>query len=183
MTPRMPSPIGHALGGVAIVWAADLAATRRETTGRAVTSPRMVAICAGLAMLPDADLLVPGWHRLATHSVTAAALVFIVAAVVTGKVTRDAVLCGLAYATHLLLDWMAADSYPPPGIQLFWPFSHAWFISGWDLFRQTARQRFLTAPIMRQNAVAVAQELAILLPVVAALWWLRQRRRPAGALE
>src|SRR5262245_38452581 len=103
MTRRMPSPIGHALGGMAVAWAADLVDRRRS-------SPSVVAVCAGLAMLPDADLVAPGAHRLATHSVTAAALVFIVAAVVTGKVTRDAVLYGLAYASHLLLDWLAADT-------------------------------------------------------------------------
>jgi membrane-bound metal-dependent hydrolase YbcI (DUF457 family) len=172
MATRMPSPIGHALGGVAVAWAADLIDRRRS-------SPSVVAVCAGLAMLPDADLIVPGAHRLATHSVTAAALVFIVAAAVTGKVTRDAVLYGLAYASHLLLDWLAADTYPPPGIQLFWPFSHQWFISGWDIFRQTARQQFLTAPIIRQNAIAIVQEVAILGPVVAALLWLRRRQRQA----
>jgi membrane-bound metal-dependent hydrolase YbcI (DUF457 family) len=169
MAPSMPSPIGHALAGVAVVWGADLVDRRRS-------SPRVVAVCAGLAMLPDADLLLPGTHRMATHSVTAAALVFIIAAAVTGKVTREALLCALAYGSHLLLDWLAADLYPPPGIQLFWPFSHRWYISGWDIFRQTARQQFLTAPIMRLNAIAVAQELAILMPPLAVLWLARARK-------
>jgi membrane-bound metal-dependent hydrolase YbcI (DUF457 family) len=174
MAARMPSPIGHAVGGVAVAWAADLVDRRRSP-------PVVVAVCAGLATLADADLVVPGAHRLATHSVTAAAVIFIVAVAVTGKVTRNAVLYGLAYASHLLLDWLAADYYPPPGIQLFWPFSHEWYISGWDIFRQTARQQFLTAPIIKQNAIAVLQEVAILGPVIAALWWFRQRQQHSTA--
>jgi membrane-bound metal-dependent hydrolase YbcI (DUF457 family) len=180
MTALMPSPIGHALAGVAVAWSADLVDGRRS-------SPRLAATCAGLAMLPDVDLLVPGFHRTATHSLTAALLVFIIAAAVPGKVTtndvrplngatrdwRAALLCSLAYASHLLLDWLGADWFPPRGIQLLWPFSDRWFISDWDIFRQTARRHFLTAPIIWQNVIAIAQELAILLPIVLVLWLVR----------
>ena len=170
MTPRMPSPIGHALAGVAVAWTADLVDGRRS-------SPRLVATCAGLAMLPDVDLLVPGFHRTATHSISAAVVVFIIAAAVTEQVThhgwRTAVLCALAYASHVLLDWLGADRFPPRGIQMLWPFSHRWLISDWDVFRQTVRQHFLTAPIIWQNVIAVAQEIAILLPIVLVLWLVR----------
>lgn len=181
----MPSPIGHALAGVAVAWAADLADGRRS-------SPRLVIVCAGLGMLPDADLLFRGAHRTATHSITAAVLTFIIAAAVTGQVTRCqtpssgvrhptmvsdtwrvATVCALAYASHLLLDWLGADHFAPFGIQLLWPFSDRWFISNLDLFRQTARRDFLTAPIIRQNAIAVAQEIAILAPILVALWLIR----------
>jgi membrane-bound metal-dependent hydrolase YbcI (DUF457 family) len=164
----MPSPIGHALAGVAVAWSADLATGRRA-------SPRLVATCAALAALPDIDLVWPGAHRTATHSVAAVVLVTIIAAAVTGRVTRwrTASLCGAAYASHLLLDWMGVDNFPPRGIQALWPFSDRWFISEWDVFRQTARQHFLTAPIVRQNLLAVAQELAILLPILAVLWLVR----------
>jgi len=164
--PLVPSPIGHALAGVAVAWSADL-------LDRHPSSGRLVAVSAGLAMLPDADLLIPSMHRMGTHSVMAAALVFIVAAVVTGKVTRTAVICGAAYASHLLLDWLGADDSPPRGLQLFWPFSDAWYISGLDVFRQTARRQFLAAPVIWGNAIAVAQELAIMLPIVAALYLVR----------
>ncbi len=175
----MPSPIGHALAGVAVAWSADLADGRRS-------SRRLVLVFAGLGMLPDADLLFPGAHRTATHSITAAVLTFIIAAVVTGEVTglrasrfgalarwRTATVCGLAYASHLLLDWLGADYFPPFGIQLLWPFSDRWFMSNVDLFRQTARRDFLTPPIIRQNALAVAQEIAILAPILLVLWLVR----------
>jgi membrane-bound metal-dependent hydrolase YbcI (DUF457 family) len=202
MTARMPSPIGHALAGVAVVWAADLADGHRS-------SPRLVATCAGLAMLPDVDLVLRGTHRMATHSLIAAAAVFIVAALVTRQVTprrpgcqtpqrhdaggrhlnaatqgwRIALVCALAYASHLFLDWLGADRSPPRGLQLLWPFSDRWLISDWDVFRQTARQHFLTAPILWRNTVAVAQELAILLPIVLGLWLVRVKTAPRFSTE
>jgi membrane-bound metal-dependent hydrolase YbcI (DUF457 family) len=184
----MPSPIGHALSGVAIAWTASLAEPH-HATGPTV-SDRWLPLYVALAAAPDLDLLVHGAHRTATHSVTAILLVTIVAAAMTGRVTffrasrfggqarwRVALICGISYGSHLLLDWLAADNYPPRGIQLLWPFSSRWFISDLDLFRQTARQEFLTAPIIRQNAIAVAQECLILLPILALIWWARRRQR------
>jgi membrane-bound metal-dependent hydrolase YbcI (DUF457 family) len=173
----MPSPIGHALSGVAIAWTASLAEPR-DAAGRTV-SDRWLPVYVALAAAPDLDLLVHGAHRTATHSVTAMLLVIIVATAVTGQVTRwhVALLCGISYGSHLLLDWLAADNYPPRGIQLLWPFSSRWFISDVDLFRQTARQEFLTAPIIRQNLIAVGQELLILLPVLALIYWARLRQQ------
>ena len=143
----MPSPIGHALAGVAVVYAADAIDGRRSST-------TALAICAGLAMLPDIDLFAPDAHRTATHSLTAACITFIV-----------------------------ADNFPPRGIQLLWPWSDRWFISDLDVFRQTARQHVLTWPIVQQNAHAVAQEVAILLPVVAVLWLIRVKAAPRLAPE
>ena len=184
----MPSPIGHALSGVAIAWTASLSEPR-DPAGR-TESDRWLPVYAALAAAPDLDLLVHGAHRTATHSVTAMLLVTIVAAAVTGQVTplrgprfgaqarwRIALMCGISYGSHLLLDWLAADNYPPRGIQLLWPFSSRWFISDLDLFRQTARQEFLTAPIIRQNLIAVAQECLILVPILALIWWARRRQR------
>lgn len=164
----MPSPVGHALAGLSIVYAADIIGRRRS-------SPRLVALSAGLAALPDADLLLPGAHRTLTHSVTAACVTFIVAAAVTGQVNRwrTATVCGLAYASHLLLDWLGADNFPPRGIQLFWPASDRWYISDLDIFPQTARRHFLTAPIVYQNLSAVAHELVILVPILLVLWLVR----------
>ena len=59
-------------------------------------------------------------------------------------IARVAAMCAAAYGSHLLLDWLGADRYPPLGLQMLWPISKAWYISGVDLFRQTARQRIFT---------------------------------------
>lgn len=174
----MPSPVGHVLGGLATAFTADIASRRR-------TSDRLLLTCGALAAIPDIDLLVRRYHRTATHSVTAVATVFIITAVVTGRVTRwrTAALCALAYGSHLLLDWLGADHHPPPGIQALWPFSPRWFISGAGLFRETSRLHLFTWATTLQNARTVLQEIVILLPIVAALWLVREKAAPRFAPE
>jgi hypothetical protein len=167
----MPSPIGHALAGLAVAWAAD-GLPPRATVGRA-DGLHSEYFCVALAVLPDADLLLPIAHRTATHSV-AVALLMIVAGSVTRKVTaRVALACIAAYASHLLLDWLQADPTPPFGIQLLWPLSSTWFISGWEIFRGTERRHLLEAATINRNIAAVVQEIVILTPVAAAAWLVR----------
>jgi len=179
----MPSPIGHALAGLALAWGSDLvpgACAWRDRTREGSIYARaggaLTVGCVLLAAAPDLDLVVGG-HRTATHSITAAVLVALVAgalAVVSSRpVLRIALMCGGAWATHLLLDWVAVDAVAPRGIQLLWPFSRDWFISGWDVFAGTERIRILSDKAMRQNAMALARELAILLPLVYGLWLVR----------
>jgi membrane-bound metal-dependent hydrolase YbcI (DUF457 family) len=91
---RMPSPVGHALGGVLAAWAADLLPGRRAW--RAATpapyaftarAGALTLAAAGLGAAPDLDLFLEQ-HRAITHSAGAVAAVFIVALGVTGQVTR-----------------------------------------------------------------------------------------------
>src|SRR4051812_25436573 len=106
----MPSPIGHALAGLAVAWGSDLLPPR---AGGRPGGLHPDYVCVMLAVLPDADLLLPVAHRTVTHSIAAVAavgLLIIVASRVTGKVTRTvAVACVAAYASHLLLDWLQTD--------------------------------------------------------------------------
>jgi membrane-bound metal-dependent hydrolase YbcI (DUF457 family) len=186
----MPSPIGHALAGVAAAWAVDLIPGDRawRINGCQAVSDTLwhrryrcaggalTVICAGLGAAPDLDLLFIT-HRTVTHSVGAVIVVALVAAALAARagrpIVRVAGMCAAAYGSHLLLDWLGVDRYPPLGIQLLWPFSREWYISGLDLFRQTARQRIFARGPMMVNLRAVAQEIAILLPVLAVLWLIR----------
>jgi hypothetical protein len=170
----MPSPIGHALAGVATGCALDARLDRRLAVAAAV-----------LGALPDIDLLLPIPHRTMTHSVGAVAVVTIIAAAVTAQVTRRSVwrvalVCGAAYASHLLLDWLGADRFFPYGLTLWWPFSDGFYISGWDIFRQTARQHVFEWPAMVVNVEAIAQEVALLAPIAFVLWLVRVK--PASRL-
>lgn len=173
----MPSPVGHALAGAAAAWAmGPRNAVRPEAPGAAAprTWRTVTLVCAALAALPDIDLLTPWFHRTVTHSVGAVSLVFILATAVTGWVTppwraRIVAACTVAYATHLALDWMGIDRYPPYGLMALWPLSHRWFISGWDVFAQTARFHLLSPETMLINLRAVAREIMILGPVAAAV--------------
>jgi membrane-bound metal-dependent hydrolase YbcI (DUF457 family) len=132
-------------------------------------------------------LLLPIAHRTVTHSLAAVAVVgvlTIIATGVTGKVTTKIVLTYMAaYASHLLLDWLQADPTPPLGLQLLWPFSSTWFISGWSVFRATERRHFLELATMKRNIVAMLQELVILAPVMAALWLVRVKALARLAAE
>jgi membrane-bound metal-dependent hydrolase YbcI (DUF457 family) len=173
----MPTPIGHALAGVAAAWTVDVQADRRLTL-----------VAAGLGALPDIDLLLPVQHRTVTHSIGAALLVTIIAAVVTGQVTRRSVwrvsaVCGAAYASHLLLDWLGVDHYFPYGLTALWPFSDRFYVSGWDVFRQTARHQLLTWPVIAIDLKAAAQEIALVGPILAALWLIRVKTAPRLASE
>ena len=103
-----------------------------------------------------------------THSIGAVCVVAVFAAALAANarrpIARVALMCAAAYGSHLLLDWLGADRYPPLGLQVLWPISKGWYISGVDLFRQTARQRVFTRGPLMVNLRAVAQEIAILGP-------------------
>lgn len=179
----MPSPIGHALAGAAICYLS----VRRPGW-------RIVVACAAAAALPDIDLLYLPAHRTLTHSLPVGILVTIIAAAVTGWVRPPSdprptrvgqmsgtqligLAIGLAWTSHVLLDWLGADRNPPFGVQALWPFSDAWFFSGIDLFPGTERRSPLGARAMSINLRAAITELALMGPVAVVAWWWAVRRR------
>jgi inner membrane protein len=190
---RMPSPLGHALAGLAAAWGSDLVPGRRSPR----TAPANASFfsrsggwltvgCVGLAVLPDLDLASQS-HRSFSHSIGAVIVVTIITGAVTGWVTRRtghqtssglsiarvAAMCGLAYATHLLLDWLAVDMRSPFGLQALWPFSKEYYLSGANLFPRTERRALLSTSTFRTNLIAFVWELAIMLPIVVLLWRVR----------
>ena len=181
----MPSTIGHLLGGVAAAWTVDLVPGDRTWRTAAVEAPwyrrvggGLTIACATIAAAPDLDV-VWRWHRAPTHSVVAIAVAACAGAIVAARTRRPmarvALMFAAALASHLLLDWLGVDNRPPRGIQMFWPFSDRWFISDLDVFPGTARERPWTPQAMRINLIAVAQEVAIMLPLAVALWVTRAK--------
>ena len=180
----MASPIGHALAGIAVAWGADLVPGTRawriappsagwfERAGNGLTLS-----CAVLAAAPDLDLFLGRFHRTMTHSLIGVAVVALVAALVAARarlpITRVVIMCAGAWASHLLVDWLSADQSAPRGIQLLWPFDSRWFISGWDLFVGSERRDLFSAASMKRNVEAIAQEVAVLMPIVIVLWLVR----------
>jgi membrane-bound metal-dependent hydrolase YbcI (DUF457 family) len=132
-----------------------------------------------LAVAPDLDILV-GWHRGPSHSaVTAVAVGLIVGLLALVRGRSAAVLGGAAFAawaSHVVLDWLGRDQSPPHGIMALWPLSHAYWLSGLDLFSEVSRRYWLPEQFILGNSLAVARELAILGPAALAAWaW---HRRP-----
>ena len=167
----MPSPVGHALGGLAV---GLLACSRPEW--------RLVATCAVAAALPDVDFLLPIQHRGVSHSLGAATLAGVAAfAWLRLRSSRDAtrvsVAVAFAYATHVLFDWLGADSSAPRGLMALWPFSSAFYISDLDVFHSVDR-RYWREGFWRRNSIAGVRELLILMPLIVAAWFVK--RRPAS---
>ena len=196
----MPSPLGHALGGLAAAWAADLLPGRRVWRLAAPPAPVFTTLlgaggalslsAAALGAAPDLDLFLFR-HRAVTHSVGAVAVIYIVAGAVTGWVTgigqrsrfnaqseglgierarRVAAICAAAYGSHLLLDWLAVDMNPPYGLRVLWPFSGHWYISGLDVFPQTESRHIFSLATARTNLWALSFETAVMLPLLALVW-------------
>jgi membrane-bound metal-dependent hydrolase YbcI (DUF457 family) len=184
----MPSPVGHAIAGVAAGWliAPQSAGARRGQILR-------VAAFALAATIADLDLLV-GSHRGPTHSLAAAVLagiaiwVWCVAERAGGPVKgagldverdggplRLALAITAAYATHTLLDWLGTDSWPPIGIMALWPASPGYYESPFHVFMAISR-RYWLPDFWMLNARAIARELAILSPVLVVAVWLRRSR-------
>ena len=160
----MPSPLGHALGGIAAGW---IVAPPHGSAKAGLL--RSGALFAAIAMVPDLDLLF-NWHQGPTHSLGAA----VIAGVAVGAATRRprvGVGAACAYASHFLLDWLGADTMPPFGVMALWPLSHEHYLSRLDVFAGV--QRAYKPGFWTYNINAIARELLILVP----LFWLVHRTR------
>ena len=179
----MPSPIGHALGALAIGYAVS------RTSGRDDGAPevgavrwREAALFVGAGLAPDLDLLA-GIHSQYTHSVGAVAVVLAATWLLTGgRNLRLALAVALAYASHPLLDWLGQDGTPPYGVMLLWPFDSAFHHSGLDIFRGISR-RYWLPNFLAHNLAAVAWEILILAPAALAACVGRRRCRPRRRTE
>lgn len=164
----MPSPIGHALGGLAAGW---LVAGRHTTPRRLAVGDAVVLAIAGMAA--DLDLFF-GLHRGPTHGIGTACLVGIVTYLATQR-KHLATAVAAAYASHPLLDWLGTDSTPPLGIMALWPFSREYYESSLHVFHAISR-RYWLPEFWTFNLRAALREVAILGPIVALSGYARRKR-------
>ena len=179
----MPTPIGHALGGLLVgllTGATGTAGASGATgaTGADVASrpllDRSLVICAVAACLPDLDFFW-GRHNLETHSLGFAIFVGLVV-LVWQRSGRLALACTLSVASHVLFDWLGSDDFPPLGVMALWPLSREFYFADAFIFEAISR-RYWLPNFITHNLLAVLREVVILLPPVALLWWWRKRRR------
>ena len=173
----MPTPIGHALGGIA----AGAFIVRRSTADVSLGGRRVpiVLLFALLGMLPDIDFVVGG-HRHATHSVVSAGVVGLLAVSVARGRPLVWLASAAAYATHVLLDWLGTDTVAPLGIMALWPFDATYYQSPYHWFYPVCRQYWLL-DCWLGLAWSVWYELLIVGPFALAGVWLMRRRRAIGA--
>jgi membrane-bound metal-dependent hydrolase YbcI (DUF457 family) len=166
----VPSPVGHALGGVIVAYALGTVGTL-GTLGTVI----------GAAIAPDIDFLWGG-HNRETHSLGAA----IIAGLVVLAWRRDrrlALAVTLSWATHVLFDWLGSDDTPPLGVMALWPIDSSFYFANAFVFEAISRRYWLDN-FYTHNGWAVIKELLILGPIALALiafrWRARRRSRPPG---
>jgi membrane-bound metal-dependent hydrolase YbcI (DUF457 family) len=152
----MPSPVGHALGGIAAGWVLIPCEARQRHPVPAA------AALAALAVAPDLDLLVHA-HRGPTHSLGAALLAGLAVFAVT-RSPRWGIAAAAAWSSHVLLDWLGTDTRPPFGLMALWPVSRAYFESTLHIFPAISR-RYWLAEFWYYNLKALAVELCVMVPV------------------
>lgn len=116
----MPSPLLHSAAGLSI-YGVD--------RKRLVSRRRAFVLILLASLIPDADFLVgilladPNrFHAGFTHSLGMAVVAGIVFGLISGRQhLRVGLLCGLAYASHVILDSLTLDGRPPLGVPLLWP--------------------------------------------------------------
>jgi membrane-bound metal-dependent hydrolase YbcI (DUF457 family) len=170
----MPSPVGHILGGAFVY----LVAARKQDRSWAALAVTLLG-----SILPDFDFF-PGffigklsaYHHGMSHSLTFAlffaAAVFILAERGQKKVAlRAAILAGLGYASHIILDFVGA-----PVVPIFWPLSDKLFgldlgLLGGFYFSDNG----IWSVVRRDNASTILRELLIIGSPVLFLLWKEQR--------
>ncbi len=181
----MPTPIGHALAGVAVGAALS--------TRRPFLSPgRDLVMFALLAQVPDLDFI-PGilvgrpdaYHHGISHSLATCLLLGLVTGFWGWKRRAKAgsppgpgalawgVMGFLVVFSHLLLDGLNLDTKAPYGLPIWWPLSsqyHLFYPLLPDVWREAPWW-----PTIKHNLWAVCLEVLLLAPPAGLALWLRRR--------
>ncbi|HWI16396.1 MAG TPA: metal-dependent hydrolase [Vicinamibacterales bacterium] len=159
----MPSPIGHALGGLIV--------------GKAL-APSALLLCAIAGILPDIDFAWGG-HNRQTHSIGAAVLAGLVV-FAWKRSPRLAIAVSLAWSTHVLFDWLGSDDTPPLGVMALWPINSNFYFADAFVFEAISRRYWLDN-FYTHNGWAVVKEVLILAPIVALVWKVRSSKRQVAS--
>ena len=170
----MPTPVAHSLFGASLV----AAVLPRRPRYRA-----WLAAGAVLANAADFDFVLVilfrsrTWHRGFTHSLVFALALSLCLLLALGRDrAREAAALGLAYASHVLLDF--ATTREGGGLELLWPFSAGRLgLRWWELSEIPSRMP--AAEILKWLSL----EFVLFAPPLLLLVLLRRgafRRSPAG---
>lgn len=152
----MPSPVGHALGGLLV---------------GEILAPSALLICAVAGVLPDLDFAW-GRHNMETHSLGAAVMAGL-AVFAWERNARLAMAVTLSWASHVLFDWLGSDDTPPLGVMALWPLSSDFYFANAFVFEAISRRYWLDN-FVGHNAWAVAKEILVLGPILGILMVLRR---------
>jgi inner membrane protein len=178
----VPSPVAHSLAGLAI---ARVAHSHQWISGRwlGIGLVLLAANAADLDFLPG--LLLhgrPDWfHHGPTHSLLAAALVALASGAIAlaagASAIRVGAIFGIAYLSHIALDFMTVAVTDTSDMPLLWPFSYRLFSPPLEIFLPirhiSRRTTFFGGLFSWANVVAIGREFL----VMGGLWvvWLGAR--------
>jgi membrane-bound metal-dependent hydrolase YbcI (DUF457 family) len=168
------TPIGHCLAGAAI----GAVLSRRNDVPRTAAIGALAAIAADFDFLPGLIVGDPShFHHAQSHSLTFALLATVVAMLMArDSRLRWGLLVGLAYASHIGLDFLTFDDSPPYGVPIFWPWSANVFHSPVTLFPNVPWGSGFV--LSTHNVSLLIRELGRLGPVfLGSLFYARRRRR------
>jgi inner membrane protein len=172
----MATPIGHALAGYSVYVAGSSVKSR---------TPILFWACLLIAIAPDFDFI-PGilhgqpnlYHQGLSHSLGAALVVSLAAALIVGKgaLWKNWSLLFVAYVSHLALDFFAPDGRPPYGQPLLWPISSTYYLAPlplqilWGVRHAKATSagtsEWISGILQPQNLRAIGIEVLVTLPMV-----------------
>lgn len=153
----MPSPVGHALGGLIV---------------GEILAPSALLICAVAGVAPDLDFAW-GRHNMETHSL-GAALFAGLAMLAWKRNPRLAIAVTLTWSSHVLFDWLGSDDTPPLGVMALWPLDTHFYFANAFVFDAISRRYWLDN-FISHNAWAVVREIVILGPLAMVGWWYRRQ--------
>jgi inner membrane protein len=151
---------------------------------------REAAVLAVMAQAPDLDFL-PGillgnpslYHHGASHSLGAAVLFAGLCWLWgwrRGRPWRWALVGGALYLAQVVADAWTVDTRPPFGVPFWWPLSPEFFYPEHPLFYKVIRD--VSYPgWLAHDLKAVALEVAVFGPMLAASWVWRRWRNRRGA--
>jgi membrane-bound metal-dependent hydrolase YbcI (DUF457 family) len=168
----MPTPIGHALGGVI-----SASLFNKEKTKNWIIFVTVLV----LAELPDIDFLfglIEGrpnkYHHHFTHSFLFVILAAFLAAVIINKIgiiqfSKSFVLFTVAGVSHIIFDVLALDTSEPFGAPIFWPLWNGYVISPVTIFsdvqRSSSASAFVPSLFSLHNLKTIFVEIVVLAPI------------------
>jgi membrane-bound metal-dependent hydrolase YbcI (DUF457 family) len=175
----MPSPVGHLLAGLTV----DTLTARQDPD---LARWKRAGVVAAAALAPDLDLVLNvltgrNYHQAQSHSLGLAVVAALLAWTLgrwlrVSAPDRLALAVGLAWLSHVGLDYLSGDTTPPIGLMALWPVSEGWYKSAWPVFLPISRS--LDWGSSRQNLLAAAWEAVLLVPLLCAARRLRGRATP-----
>jgi membrane-bound metal-dependent hydrolase YbcI (DUF457 family) len=167
----VPSPVAHSLAGLAI---ARVAHSRQWISGSwlGIGLVLLAANAADLDFLPGVLLHGrPDWfHHGPTHSLFAAAVVALAFAVIARALGASAIrmgaIFGIAYLSHVALDFMTVAVTDTSDMPLLWPFSDRLFSPPVEIFLPirhiSRRTTFWGGLFSWANVVAIGREFLVM---------------------